>query len=796
MTGELRIQPQDHLTAVSRTAQYLAMLRSDADLWPELGRVVMQFFDADLMALLERRDGGELVSLHASVAEEAGGTASLLQQAARTVHQVMDSGFLAVERITLDEGYAVAVLPLSWDSRTRTALLVGHRTSEPLPESLLNVYLGLAGLFENTISRLAEQRRAEERQRAALQYARSLIEASLDPLVTISAEGKITDVNAATEQVTGASRHELIGTDFSDYFTDPEQARAGHQQVFKEGLVRDYPLAIRQREGAVTDVLYNASLYHDEAGRVAGAFAAARDISERKKAEEALRRSEERLRLAMEASGSGIWDLDVRTRSVAASAGCQSMLGYQPIEVIDSLDVAWAARIHPDDRAASLAALEDVIAGRSVLYERDHRLLHKDGKWIWAHGKGRAVERDADGGPRRLLITETNITARKKAEEAAIENARLFEEQRYIATALQENYMHAPPSIASLDVAVVALTAHRPELVGGDFNDLFRLRDGRICVIIGDVQGKGIRAAGLTETVRSAARALAHVCAVPSWILTHLNEVLIDSSADQFVTLLVALIDTQHERITVASAGHPPPLLVGRTGSMFLEPSYGPPLGTFAHCYEQVTHLCTRGDSLVFYTDGLSEARRGAEQFGEERLMEAVAGARGSSAAQIVAELRRRAESFADGLRDDLQIVALKLLASGRQDRCFRTHLPLDASRLADLRQDVRGFLRRQALSEMDTQDVLLCLQEACTNAVRFGDSRHGMDVEVSLSDDSLVAIVRDYGAGFDVPHPSPTPPDPFTPNGRGLLLIHSLMDHVEITCPGGAEVRMLKSMS
>src|SRR6185503_1555187 len=119
----------------------------------------------------------------------------------------------------------------------------------------------------------------EERARTTSQYARSLIEASLDPLVTISAEGKITDVNEGSIKVTGVPREKLIGTDFSDYFTEPEQARAGYQQVFAKGSVTDYPLTIRHRDGHLTDVLYNASVYKDASGNVLGVFAAARDVT-------------------------------------------------------------------------------------------------------------------------------------------------------------------------------------------------------------------------------------------------------------------------------------------------------------------------------------------------------------------------------------------------------------------------------------------------------------------------------------------------------------------------------------
>ncbi len=119
-------------------------------------------------------------------------------------------------------------------------------------------------------------------------YARSLIEASLDPLVTISLKGKITDVNEATIAVTGVPRQKLIGTDFSKYFTEPKKALSGYKKVFREGSVTDYPLTIRSQKGKLTNVLYNASVYKDDQGNVLGVFAAARDYTRAKKANEQL----------------------------------------------------------------------------------------------------------------------------------------------------------------------------------------------------------------------------------------------------------------------------------------------------------------------------------------------------------------------------------------------------------------------------------------------------------------------------------------------------------------------------
>ena len=124
-----------------------------------------------------------------------------------------------------------------------------------------NVTGALSSARDNT-----ERVETEEALRLANVYHRNLIETSLDPLVTIGPDGKITDVNGATEVVTGYSRDQLIGTDFSDYFTEPEKAKLGYQQAFQEGSVRDYTLDLQRRDGHVTSVLYNASVYRGEAG--------------------------------------------------------------------------------------------------------------------------------------------------------------------------------------------------------------------------------------------------------------------------------------------------------------------------------------------------------------------------------------------------------------------------------------------------------------------------------------------------------------------------------------------------
>jgi PAS domain S-box-containing protein len=198
----------------------------------------------------------------------------------------------------------------------------------------ISVYSPEKGYFAAVFDNITDRKKAEEKleeysknleklveertKKLALSslYARNLIEASLDPLVTINAEGKITDVNKATEIATGRSRDELNGSDFSSYFVEPEKARIGYKRVFSEGIIKDYPLAIRHRNGNVVDVLYNATVYRNEEGQIQGVFAAARDISELKKAEANAREAEKKMkdseRLAAIGATAGMVGHDIR----------------------------------------------------------------------------------------------------------------------------------------------------------------------------------------------------------------------------------------------------------------------------------------------------------------------------------------------------------------------------------------------------------------------------------------------------------------------------------------------------
>jgi PAS domain S-box-containing protein len=248
------------------------------------------------------------------------------------------------------------------------------------------------------------------------------------------------------------------------------------------------------------------------------------------------------------------------------------------------------------------------------------------------------------------------------AISSALENARLYEEQRRIATTLQENFLHPLPSVAGLELGVVSHAAYEPELVGGDFSDVFLLENGQVAILIGDVAGKGVRAAGLTETVRSTVRAFAAIDPAPAFVLRKTNELLLRYDPDEpHVTAFLCVLDPHTGHITFASAGHPAPIRVGPYSSRPLEVPNGPPLGTFPGDYDTAHAMLTLEDYLVLYTDGVVEARRGDELFGEGQLLEVSASLQGRTAQELAEAVLEAVVAFADRLRDDLQVVTMRL---------------------------------------------------------------------------------------------------------------------------------------
>jgi len=212
------------------------------------------------------------------------------------------------------------------------------------------------------------------------QYNRELIEISIDPLVTIGLDGKLKDVNKAVELVTGYSRDQLIGTDFSDYFIHPDKAKVGYETVFREGFVKDYPLEIQHKNGHITPVLYNASIYKDQKGKTIGVFAAARDITELKSAEKALIESQQRLSNFIDFLPDATMAIDVDGKVIAWNQAIEEMTGFKADDIIGKGNYEYALPFYGTRRPI----LIDLVLKSNRKIENFYRYVKRDNMAIVA----------------------------------------------------------------------------------------------------------------------------------------------------------------------------------------------------------------------------------------------------------------------------------------------------------------------------------------------------------------------------------------------------------------------------
>jgi PAS domain S-box-containing protein len=366
-----------------------------------------------------------------------------------------------------------------------------------------------------------QELQAQNEELLASRYNRTLIEASLDPLVTIGLDGTITDVNEAAVKIRGYCREEIIGTDFSDYFTDPEKARLGYQEVFALGSVTDYPLTICARDGKLTDVLYNASVYKDEEGNVLGVFAAARDV----------------------------------------------------------------------------------------------------------------------GALRQLEV------------------------QREIASTLQNALFDIPEETGLLRFSHLYRSATLEASIGGDFYDVFKVRDDRVAVLIGDVAGHGVQAARVATLVKDVVHAFAHQSGRPSVVLRETNELLVEKRVPGFVTVFLGMFDPNTGILEYSSAGHPPGLLRNGQGEVEELAAGSPPVGIFSGQSWKDDRVQLKKDDLLFlYTDGIIEARRNGDFFGQEGLARALTHWKSPSPELLPETVLDEVLSFCGcELSDDVAMLALSL---------------------------------------------------------------------------------------------------------------------------------------
>jgi sigma-B regulation protein RsbU (phosphoserine phosphatase) len=231
-----------------------------------------------------------------------------------------------------------------------------------------------------------------------------------------------------------------------------------------------------------------------------------------------------------------------------------------------------------------------------------------------------------------------------------------------VAEKLQRTLEVSTGTFSGLEVASVYHSASEWARLGGDFYDIFRMAGGRIGILIGDVSGRGLDAAAQAVFMRTSLRAFGHGSHSPAQVLTHANHLLVDMDGGGFVTAFFGVLDQSTGELLCASAGHPPALVTASGGPFFVE-GPGPVRGVFEEAAFTETRLhLAPGDTLLLYTDGLTEARADGGLFGEARLLETVRALAASPASVLAQSLYAKAIDFAGGsLHDDVALLVVRV---------------------------------------------------------------------------------------------------------------------------------------
>ncbi|NLE23005.1 MAG: SpoIIE family protein phosphatase [Actinobacteria bacterium] len=262
-----------------------------------------------------------------------------------------------------------------------------------------------------------------------------------------------------------------------------------------------------------------------------------------------------------------------------------------------------------------------------------------------------------DDEDRLLLVT---LAAQLNA---SMHNAIAYQREHAIAETFQQALLMEPPAIPGIEVGVRYRAATESARIGGDFYDLVSLGPGRLMVIVGDVCGKSLSAAAQSAVVRYMLRAYAAEGS-PGEALSRLNSAVMTQTPNQpFVTLVVAYLDVARHMFEYACAGHPRPVVLAGAGEFPMPEEGNVPVGIFRGATYPTNRAVLPEDScVVFYTDGITDARRGGVLFGEERLREAVRANLPLDAQALADVLLETVKEYAGGvLADDCAVVAVKL---------------------------------------------------------------------------------------------------------------------------------------
>ncbi|MRR10896.1 PAS domain S-box protein [bacterium] len=524
-----------------------------------------------------------------------------------------------------------------------------------------------------------------------LQQSTELIDAHMtnSPLAVIEFDTSFTVSRWSheAERIFGYSADEVLGNRIVDlrwvYEEDVPLVEAESERLFSGSVSRSKNTNRNYRkDGSVIWCEWYSSAIHDENGALVSVLSLVLDVTARRESEayaEALGRINKAVhstldfdeimrRVVIETTevagleGGGVYVRDGETWRFAYGHNMPEGLADPELRGPDALLLMNVAA--QSDAIVMTDAASDEALAKGLLEDSNVSSLLA----LPLHIKGKPFGVLMMGTPREGFVLDDRLAHFMRqvgsTVSLALENARLYNAERSIADRLQSALLTIPEEIEGINFAHAYRSATDAARVGGDFYDLFELGGSRVGIVIGDVAGKGISAAVLTSLVKNTVQAHASEPGkTPAQVLELTNDIIFKStSMEAFVTVFFGVLDCRDGTMVYANGGHTSGMLLRPGGPVALQVT-GPLLGALASArFRDTWARLDPGNVLFLYTDGLTEARRDGELYGEARLFEALTRSTGTAPLDVLSDVIGEVVAFARGLlNDDLALLAVQL---------------------------------------------------------------------------------------------------------------------------------------
>jgi anti-anti-sigma factor len=595
----------------------------------------------------------------------------------------------------------------------------------------------------------------------------AVIEATSDWVSIADSDERLVYVNAGGRRMVGLGEDEdILGARIGEFSPAWARERVRSEALpvaRREGVWRG-DLARLHRDGHEIPVSQVIVARTDDHGEVEFYATIARDMTQEREAQDALRASEERFRIAFERGPVGVALLDLDGKFVQANdAYCRTVRRTRE----ELLGDGAVAITHPDDMAFTRYALRSLVLGEVPVFRYEKRYIAPDGDIIWAEVSA-TIFRDAQERPQFIIGMVLDIGERR------------------VAHTLQRSMLTTQlPEIDGVELAVRYLPSSSDAEVSGDWYDVIPLPDGRAGVVIGDVVGRGVEAAATMSQLRTALRAYAVEGLQPAEVVAKLHRLVGHLRVGLSTTLTYLDLDPFTLEVRYVSAGHLPVLHAPADGPpRFLAGARSTPLGAAPPqaSIPQDSLVLAPGDSLVLYTDGLVERR----DTGIDSRLEQLRAAVQAAPADLPAQLEQLTATLTEGdeRTDDIALLALR--AHGPPPGAFSAAIGGVAEQLHALRGDLRTWLAGVGATPAEVNDVLIAVGEACSNAIEHANASDDetIDVRAQMTGRELAVSIGDHGIWRAAREPAD--------RGHGLRLMRVLSSGMKVaTAENGTRVQL-----